>query len=148
MKLRWFITLWGLLAATSAFAADGASVAEIQSAHDRSLIRDLVEYLRKNPKADDADQAYMAIFDKTIEHDWFADQEDVAKHYLAVHPDGPVRSLARIVATMARAQAGKYDEASATFDKVLATPNLNPTIQQYAQQRKADVAKMKAAAGK
>jgi len=95
------------------------TVAEIQSAHDRTLIRDLLAYLAKNPKADDVDQAYMKVFDKAIEHDWFADNEAVARRYLADYPEGPVRSLARIVITMGRAQAGKYGEALASFNALM-----------------------------
>jgi tetratricopeptide (TPR) repeat protein len=43
-------------------------------------------------------------------------------------------------------KAKKYDDADATFDKVLSAPNLNPTVKQLAQQKKADIAKLKAAA--
>src|SRR5262249_38948970 len=59
----------------------------------------------------DIDQAYLALFDKAIEHDWFLDHEETARRYLAAYPDGPVRALAQIVATMARAQAGQYGPA-------------------------------------
>lgn len=45
-------------------------------------------------------------------------------------------------------KAGKYDEASATFDKVLSMADAPQQVKTFAQQRKADVAKMKAAAGK
>jgi len=92
-----------------------AGVAEIQATHDRALIRDLLAYAARSPKAGDLDQAYMAVFDKVIEHDWFADHEAFAKGYLADRPDGPVRSLAQIVTVMARAQAGDYDAALARF---------------------------------
>jgi peroxiredoxin len=88
-----------------------ASVVELQKAHDRALVRDLAAYIAAKPKAEDIDQAYMALFDKAIEHDWFADQEETARRYLAAYPDGPVRALAQIVATMARAQAGQYGAA-------------------------------------
>ena len=97
----------------------GSSVAEIQARHDRALIRDLGDYLRKNPKADDLEQAYMAIFNKAIEHDWFAEHERLAKRYLAETPDGAVHSLAQIVATMARAQAGRFDEALARYKELM-----------------------------
>ncbi len=102
--------------------ADGpaaASVAEIQAAHDRDLIWALIDYVGKNPKADDLDQAYMAVFNRAIEHDWFADNEAVARRYLAEHPDGPVRSLAQIVATMARAQANDFAGALARFEDLM-----------------------------
>ena len=96
------------------------TVAEIQNQHDRALIRDLLDYLVKHPKADDLEQAYMKVFDKVIEHDWFAEHEAVAKQYLAAYPDGPVRSLARIVTTMARADAGQYREALKSYDALMA----------------------------
>ncbi len=99
------------LSTATARADEPKNVSEIQSAHDKALIRDLLTYLARNPKADDIDQAYMKVFDKVIEHDWFAEHEAVALKYLAEHPEGPVRSLAQIVSTMARAQAGQYAEA-------------------------------------
>ena len=43
------------------------------------------------------------------------EHEAVAPQYLAEHPDGPVQSLAQIVATMARAQAGQFAEALAAL---------------------------------
>jgi tetratricopeptide (TPR) repeat protein len=42
-------------------------------------------------------------------------------------------------------KAKKWDDADAAFDKVLAMPDASSVVKQYAQQRKADVAKMKAA---
>ncbi len=107
--------------ATGAEAPASRSVAEIQAAHDRTLIRDLLGYLAASPKADDVDQAYMKVFDKVIEHDWFAENEAVARKYLAENPEGPVRSLARIVTTMARVQAGKFAEALASFEVLMAS---------------------------
>ncbi|MFO0954812.1 MAG: TlpA disulfide reductase family protein [Isosphaeraceae bacterium] len=102
-------------------AATARSVAQIEAAHDRALVRDLTAYVEKNPKADDVDQAYMALFDKVIEHDWFTDHEAVAARYLSERPDGPVRSLARIVGTMARAQAGDFSQAIARFQELMKT---------------------------
>jgi thiol-disulfide isomerase/thioredoxin len=69
----------------------------------------------KHPKADDRDQAYMALFDTAIEHDWFAETEPAARRYLAQEPDGAVRPLAQIVATMACADAGRFPEALALY---------------------------------
>src|SRR5262249_47763852 len=80
-----------------------SSVLDLQMAHDRALIRDLTAYIAAKPGAPDVDQAYLAIFDKAIEHDWFGEHEETARRYLATFPDGPVRALAQIVATMARA---------------------------------------------
>ncbi len=95
------------------------NVAEIQVAHDRALAGDLAAYLTANPKAADIDQAYMTLFDKVIEHDWFAAHETLARQYLALRPDGPVRSLAQIVTTMARAQAGDFGGAVARFHELM-----------------------------
>lgn len=106
--------------ATVADVPASKNVAEIQSAHDRALIRDLVAYAEKNPKAEDIDQGYMAVFDKVIEHDWFGENEALAKRYLSERPDGPVRALAQIVATMARAQANDYPQALARFNELMA----------------------------
>jgi peroxiredoxin len=85
------------------------------AAHDRALIRDLSEYLRQNPKAQDFDQAYMTIFTKVIDHDWFSENEGIAQRYLEEQPQGGVRSLAQIVTTMARAQAGRFEESLASY---------------------------------
>ena len=45
-------------------------------------------------------------------------------------------------------KAGKLDDAGATFDKVLSMTDATAQVKQYAQQRKADVAKLKAAQAK
>ncbi len=100
---------------TSGAEPPAASVAEIQARHDRAFIRDLAEYLGKHPRADDRDQAYAALFNKAIEHDWFAETEDLGKQYLKTDPDGPVKALAQIILTMARAQAGRYEDALAQY---------------------------------
>ena len=65
------------------------SVAQILDQHDRALIRDLGAYLGRNPRAEDRDQAYAALFNKSIEHDWFAETEEAARRYLKNDPDGP-----------------------------------------------------------
>jgi peroxiredoxin len=88
-----------------------ANVAEIQAKHDRAFIRELAEYLRQYPKAEDRDQAYAALFNKAIEHDWFNEVEQLGRQYLKTDPDGPVKALAQIILTMARAQAGQFEEA-------------------------------------
>src|SRR3954453_17454343 len=94
-------------------------VAEILAAHDRSLLRDLGKYLREHPKADDRDQAYAALFNKAIEHDWFPETEPVALRYLKDEPDGPVKALAQIIATMGRAQAGRYVDALSRYKELM-----------------------------
>jgi peroxiredoxin len=129
-----------LLAALSFIAAPAArgaeppvaSVAEIQAKHDRALIRELSEYLAAHPKADDRDQAYAALFNKAIEHDWFAEVEDLGRQYLKTDPDGPVKALAQIIQTMARAQAGRYDEALARFRELLAGIDANEQQEEFA----------------
>ena len=45
-------------------------------------------------------------------------------------------------------KANKLDDANATFDKVLTLPDATAPVKQYAQQRKADIVKMKAAGSK
>jgi thiol-disulfide isomerase/thioredoxin len=108
-----------ILASAVAAEPPAASVAEIQSKHDRALIRELSEYLTVRPRADDRDQAYAALFNKAIEHDWFAEVEDLGRQYLKTDPEGPVKALAQIIQTMARAQAGRYDEALARFRELI-----------------------------
>ncbi len=100
-----------------AFAAEppAAGVAEIQARHDRALVRELSEYVIAHPKAADRDQAYASLFNKAIEHDWFAEVEDLGRNYVQTDPNGPVKALAQIVVTMARAEAGRYDEALVRF---------------------------------
>ena len=119
-----------IIAAPAASIAEppAASVAEIQARHDRALIRELAEYLTAHPRADDRDQAYAALFNKAIEHDWFAEVEDLGRQYLKTDPDGPVKALAQIVQTMARAQAGRYDEALARFRELI--KGLDPNEQE------------------
>ena len=95
------------------------NVAEIQAKHDRAFIRELSEYLRQNPKADDRDQAYAALFNKAIEHDWFSEAEEQGRQYLKSDPEGPVKALAQIILTMGRAQAGQFDEALKRFRELM-----------------------------
>ena len=90
-------------------------MSELLLAHDRRLIRELLDYAKANPKAADVEQAFMTVFEKVIEHDWYLDHEKIARAYLAEKPDGAVRSLARIVAAMARAEDGKFADALAEF---------------------------------
>jgi peroxiredoxin len=117
MKAFIVFVLAGLFPVVQTTGAEppATSVAEIQIKHDQTLIRDLAEYIRKNPKADDRDQAYAALFNKAIERDWFAETEELGRQYLKVDPDGPVKALAQIILTMGRAQAGRFDEALAQY---------------------------------
>jgi thiol-disulfide isomerase/thioredoxin len=96
-----------------------SSVAEILDRHDRSLIRELSAYLQKHPKSEDRDQAYASLFNKAIEHDWFADNEETAERYLQIDPDGPVKALAQMIVTMARAQAGRHDQALVRYKELM-----------------------------
>jgi peroxiredoxin len=98
----------------------GPAVVAILERHDRELVRDLAAYLRANPKAADREQAYLALFERVIEHDWFGDHEAIARQYLEESPQGEVRPMARIVATMARAGAGRFDAALADYKSLMA----------------------------
>lgn len=95
------------------------SAADLLMANDRRLIRELSEYIAANPKADDLDKAYMTLFERVIEHDWFLEHEKVARDYLGDHEEGAVRPLAQIVATMARAEDGKYAAAADEFKALM-----------------------------
>ncbi len=132
MRLRtyWTIPILAVLAALApaSGAEPAASVAEIQARHDRAFIRELTEYLAKNPKAADREQAYAALFNKAIEHDWFAETEALGRQYLKSDPDGPVKALAQIILTMGRAQAGRYDEALAQYRELI--QGLDPNDQE------------------
>ena len=104
------------------------SVAEIQTKHDRAFIRELAEYLVKNPSAGDREQAYAALFNKAIEHDWFAETEELGRKYLEVDPEGPVKALAQIILTMARRHAGHYDDALTRYRELI--QGLDPNEQE------------------
>src|SRR5262249_11279084 len=78
--------------------------------------------------ADDRDQAYAALFNKAIEHDWFAETEPLGRRYLELDPDGPVKALAQIILTMARAQAGRFDDALARYRELI--QGLDPSDQE------------------
>ena len=121
MKSQWMLPVLLVGFAIVARAGDPApsGVAEILDRHDRALIRDLSAYLRQSPKAEDRDQAYAALFNKSIEHDWFAETEEAALRYLKNDPDGPVKALAQIIATMARANAGQYEQALARYKELM-----------------------------
>lgn len=109
--------------ATVAFSADpdkpAENVAKLLEAHDRGLIRDLTAYIEGHRDAEDLDQAYLTLFERAIEHDWFLDSEPVAKRYLREKPDGAVRPMAQIVATMARAEAGKFEDALTNYRELM-----------------------------
>jgi peroxiredoxin len=124
------LALSGLMVGSGARGAEPppTSVAEIQAKHDRAFIRELTEYLGKYPRAADRDQAYAALFNKAIEHDWFAETEELGRQYLKMDPDGPVKALAQIILTMARAQAGRFDDALAQFRQLI--KGLDPSEQE------------------
>jgi peroxiredoxin len=156
MKDRHAVVLEGLLAilvlAVMPARAEGpqapppATVSELQLAHDRALLRSLAAYIAAKPKAEDVDQAYLALFDKAIEHDWFLEYEEPARRYLANFPDGPVRALAQIVATMARAQAGQFAEALKQY-QALITGLGKPEQEEFAVQFTDSLAQAASTAG-
>lgn len=102
-----------------AAAATEKSVTQLLSDHDRRLVREIDEYIKAHPKAADLEQAFMLLFERVIEHDWFTEYEDRAKGYLKDNPEGAVRPLAQIVSTMARAQAGRYGEALTSYKELM-----------------------------
>jgi thiol-disulfide isomerase/thioredoxin len=91
------------------------SVASLLESHDRALVSALNRYIESHRDAEDLDQAYLTLFERAIEHDWFLDCEAAAKRYLRENPDGAVRPMAQIVATMARAKAGQFDDALTNY---------------------------------
>ncbi len=117
--LALFVAGLAIAAPASGDGPAATSVAAIQAKNDRNLIRDLTEYLRNSPRADDRDQAYAALFNKSIEHDWFTEIETLAQQYLKSDPDGPVKALAQIIQTMARAQSGRYEEALKRYQELM-----------------------------
>jgi thiol-disulfide isomerase/thioredoxin len=114
-----FVLLVVFPSLASADEPGGSSVAQILDRHDRNLVRELSAYLRQNPDAEDRDQAYAALFNKAIEHDWFVEHEEAAERYLKNDPEGPVKALAQIITTMGRAAAGHYDEALACYKTLM-----------------------------
>ncbi len=102
-----------------AAGAPRKNVSDLLLDHDRKLAKALIEYADANPKAADLDKAYLALFEKVIEHDWFTEHEKVASAYLADHSDGAAKPLAQIVTTMARAQDGKFAEARDQFKALM-----------------------------
>ncbi len=128
MKWTLALTMGFLLFASVARAQEQAqptgtakpkTATEIVADSDRGLIRSLVEYTQANPKAGDAEQAFLTVFNKVIEHDWYPEYEPLAKAYLAKNVEGPVRPLAKIVVSMARAKAGDYESALANFNDLM-----------------------------
>lgn len=121
-------------------------VAQILEKHDRALIRDLRAYAEAHPQATDREQAFGTIFEKAIDHDWFADAEPTARGYLADEPDGPARPLAQIVVAMARAQAGRFGEALESFRALMAGLS-EPDQEQFAADFADTLARAATAAG-
>ena len=132
LKLKVKLSCWMLVSAlafsaTSKSLADDpptsrkgpTSVAEILTENDRQLVKTLLAYIEANPKGVDLDQAYMSLFNKVIEYDWFLDFEKPALAYLAKYPDGPLRSLAQIVATMARGHAEDFPTAIKRYEELM-----------------------------
>jgi thiol-disulfide isomerase/thioredoxin len=122
------------------------SVARILEQSDRALIDRLMDYLQANPQAEDREQAYLAVFEKAIEHDWYADYEPAARGYLADYPDGGVRPLARIITTMAQARAGRFGDALADYRELLQGLN-QPDQEEFAVNFADSLARHASAAG-
>lgn len=95
-------------------------VAAILEAHDRALIRALDEYARANPKANDIDQAFLTLFERALDHDWFAETEPIARRYLDERPDGPSKPVAQLIGLLSRARSGKFAEALLGYQELLA----------------------------
>lgn len=114
-----FVLVLSLVLAQGPQEAPPKNVDAIIQARDRALIRDLDEYARAHPKADDVDQAFFTIFDRTIEHEWYAEVEPIAARYLAEKPDGPSEPGARFTLAMARARAGKFGEGLLELRKLV-----------------------------
>ncbi len=106
--------------AAAAKPATAGGVAAIRERHDRALMTDLRAYLDGHPDAADRETGYLTLFETAIAHDWYVDAETAARDYLKRSPEGAVRSMAQIVATMARAKAGQYDQALADYQALIA----------------------------
>ncbi|CAN5821093.1 hypothetical protein BH23PLA1_BH23PLA1_32090 [soil metagenome] len=101
-------------------ASSPGSVAELRARHDGNLLQDLVVYLDQNPKAEDRHDAYLLIFEIGIAYDWFERTEPLARRYIREHPEGDVIAMARVLATMADTNAGRFRDALATYKDLLA----------------------------
>ena len=99
--------------------ASGRGVVQILDRHDRALIRDLAAYLRRIPRPTTATRPTRPSLTSAIEHDWFAEIEEPARQYLKYDPDGPVKALAQIIQTMARAHAGQFDLALVRYRELM-----------------------------
>ena len=111
--------------------ADPPSVSRILADNDRALLRDLATYLKDNPAAVDRDQAYLVLFERAIENDWYVENEASAQAYLKASPDGPVAPLARIVATMSEAEKGDFDQSLTTYKALIKGLN-DPSQEEFA----------------
>lgn len=122
------------------------SVTTILERHNRATVRDLAAYIEANPEAADRDQAYMSLFERVIEHDWFRDYEKIARRYLDTFPTGELRSMAQIIDTMARAGAGDFDAALVDFKALMAGLN-QPEQEEFASNFAETLARSAAAGG-
>jgi peroxiredoxin len=136
----------GVVLAQAPAPPGAPGVAAILERHDRELVRDLAAYIGANPQAPDRDAAYLALFERAIEHDWFREHEAIARKYLDAFPEGEVRPMARIVATMARAGAGEFAAALADF-KALMAGLTQPDQEGFAANFAETLARAAAAAG-
>jgi len=127
--------------------ARAKTVDQIEQYYDRQLVKAIGEFIKRS-KADDpeVEKAYMTLFNKTIEHDWYAQAQSEAGEYLKSHPEGQAKPLAQIIQTMALADSGKFEQAEDTFKELLR--GIDATNQQFGVQFGQGLAQRALTAGK
>ena len=102
---------------------------EILEAQTRKTFELIESYVKKHPKAPDAEQAYAWLFQTARERGWESETVSLADSYLKqTGRELPSKELAAQVRIVGQAQAGKWDEAMLDFERQLAnvrfrTPN-------------------------
>lgn len=123
------------------------NVVALRDAHDRSLLRELRQYIESRPKAEDLDQAYQTLFQTVIDHDWFVDHEDLARDYLKSRSEGMAAPLARIISVMGRARSKAFDDAVIAYQDLMRSIG-GPEQEDFAQSFTEALASAAAADGK
>lgn len=95
------------------------NVYEILRASDQRLIADLSAYTQQNPKADDVEQAYLALFDKVLDLESYVSADPIARRYLAERAEGASRPIAAFIQVMALAGSGQHAQALASFQSLI-----------------------------
>ncbi len=133
--LALFVALLVVLDVTSADAQpkDSAkSFSSILTQSTRKTFQVVAEYVRENPQADDAEQAYRWLFQVAKSYDLEAEAIPLAEIYLKREGDQLLsKSLAYQVRSLGLIKAGKSKEALADFDEHLRSARLrsaNATI--------------------